>query len=252
MFKSNVISKITLVILFSCTCLNLFSQINKTDFKEPRVDFINLDSTSKGTLYVDITKNPEDLIKKTSFKVCQVLYRNVEEIPNVEMVKYTVSDYSGISAKGGIPPVINISFSSGYLEKKFNVTNRDTLQLLNEIVGVLSHELTHAYQWDDGDRYSEIGGVIEGIADAVRTLLGYKDYNSKKPGGSYKDAYSTSAFFFVWIERNIQKDFIYKLNQSMLPDDGVKWTWKQVEIITGTPVEKLWEQYQNEMHLDLI
>ena len=53
-------------------------------------------------------------------------------------------------------------------------------------------------------------------------------------------------------ERNMHKDFVYKLNQSMLPDNGVKWTWEQVKQITGIPVEQLWEQYQDEMHLNTI
>ncbi len=252
MFKSVYIFKVLSAILLLCHSLTGYTQIKRSEFKEPAIEFMNLDSTAKGSLYLEITKKPEAVIKETCFKVCTILYRHINEIPNVETIKYTVSDYDGVSAKDGYPPIIDIAFSSSYLESNFNKTEQDSAKMLNEIIGVLSHELTHAYQWDDGGRYSEIGGVIEGIADAVRTMLGYKDYNSKKPGGSYKDAYSTSAFFFVWIERNIHKDFIYELNQSMLANDSVKWTRQQVKLITGTSVDDLWKQYQQNMHLDTI
>lgn len=245
--------RILILICFTTYSFSYVSgQIKHSDFHVPKIEFINLDSTAKGSLYQDITKNPKKIIQDNCFEVCKVLYRNIEEIPNVEVIKYTVSDYKGVSAKSGVPPEISISFSSGYLGKQFNGVEQDSIRMYNEIVGVLTHELTHAYQLDDGGRYGEIGGVIEGVADAVRTLLGYKDYNQKKPGGSYKDAYSTSAFFFVWIQRNIHKDFIYDLNRSMLANDNVTWTWEQVKNITGVPVENLWEQYQQTMHLDKI
>lgn len=248
----NSIRSLVFIWLLCHSSFDGYGQIKRSEFHAPNIEFVNLDSTAKGSLYGDITKNPEAIIIENCYKVCRILYRNVKEIPNVEVIKYTVSDYKGISGKSGIPPEISISFSSGYLETKFSSIYQDSIQMLNEIVGVLTHELTHAYQLDDGGRYGEIGGVIEGIADAVRTLLGYKDYNAKKTGGSYQDAYSTSAYFFVWIERNIHKDFIYELNQSMLANDNVTWTWEQVKYITGVPVENLWEQYQQTMHLDTI
>lgn len=252
MVITNKLCRITLAFVLLCVCFSGYAQIKQSDFRVPEVNFVNQDSTAKGVLYQEITKNPEAVIQETCLKVCSVLYRDAREIPNVERINYTVCDYDGVSAKGGVPPVIDISFSSKYLAQNFKETEKDSTKALNEIVGVLSHELTHAYQWDDGGRYGEIGGVIEGIADAVRTMLGYKDYNTKKPGGSYKDAYTTSAFFFVWIERNIHPGFIYELNQSMLPDDGITWTWDQVRQITGTDVDELWTRYQKNMHLDTI
>lgn len=229
-----------------------FAQVKSKDFKKPIIEFVNTDKSEKGELYHKIVKDPQGLIQETSLKVCQVLYRNIDEIPDVQKINYKVHDYAGVSAKGGRPPVINIQFSTRHLAKIFEKNPNDTIGVYNEIVGVLSHELVHAYQHDDNDRYSEIGGVIEGIADAVRTLLGYKDYNKKKPGGCYKDAYETSAFFFVWIERNKCDDFIYKLNQSMVPDDGITWTWDEVKKITGIGVVELWNEYQQNMHKDVI
>lgn len=248
----NFIRNLVFIGLLCYSSFNGFGQIKRSEFHAPNIEFVNLDSTAKGSLFGDIVKNPEAVIRETCYEVCRVLYRDSKEIPNVETIKYTVSDYKGISGKSGIPPEVSISFSSRYLETTFRSIEQDSIQMLNEIVGILSHELTHAYQLDDGGRYGEIGSVIEGIADAVRTLLGYKDYNAKKTGGSYQDAYSTSAYFFVWIERNIHKDFIYELNQSMLANDDVTWTWEQVKYITGVPVENLWEQYQQTMHLDTI
>ncbi|BDD08708.1 hypothetical protein FUAX_11400 [Fulvitalea axinellae] len=244
MFRKHCLHCFSLLLLLAPA--QVFAQIAERHFEKPEVTFVNLDESENGKLYGKIVPNPEAFIQETAFRVCQILFKEKKEIPVVKTINYKVEDYKGVSEKTGELPAVNVRFSSSYLRAKFEALSKDSVALYEEVVGVLAHELTHVYQNDDGGRYSELGGVIEGLADAVRTKLGYKDYGKRKKGGSYKDAYDTSAFFFVWIEKNKTTDFIYKLNKSLAPDDGKKWTWDEVKRITGTDVETLWAEYQSE------
>ena len=95
-------------------------------------------------------------------------------MPGVEKIEYNLEDTDGISAKGGQPPVVNIFYSSRWVEKSEDSQGDD--KVLYETRGVLYHELTHAYQLEP----QGIGGYkpgtefwvfIEGMADAVRYQL---------------------------------------------------------------------------------
>lgn len=212
-----------------------------TVFSYPDVDFTNEDSVAKGAPYAKYIPDPEQMIRQTALRVCQQLYQSPKEVPNVEQVVYRIHDYDGISGKGGEPPVIHVSFSSDYLDKQIKAGSTKE-KIIDEIVGVLVHEMTHAYQQSckyEGEGWS----VIEGIADAVRFLEGYIDVSLRKPGGHWNDGYKTTGFFIAWIQQHKKSDFLYQLNQSVGKD--LDWQWEpNMSQITGHTVAELWAEYQ--------
>lgn len=215
--------------------------VDWSSFSYPEIDFTNEDILAKGAPYPTYMPDPEQMIQETALRVCQQLYHSPKEVPNVEKVVYRIHDYDGISGKGGEPPVIHVSFSSDYLDKQIKAgSSKD--KIVDEIVGVLVHEMTHAYQQSckyEGEGWS----VIEGIADAVRYLEGYIDISLRKSGGHWNDGYKTTGFFIAWIQQNGNSDFLYQLNQSVGKD--FDWQWEpNVSQITGKSVEVLWEEYQ--------
>ena len=119
--------------------------------------------------------------------------------------------------------------------------------MADEVKGIMWHEYTHGYQYDDGDS-GPIIGIIEGVADCVRYLAGYISISQRRPGGNWNSGYKTSAFFLAWLQEEYQggdPEFLYKFNQSLDPDDGITWTKDAFEDITGETVEVLWDKYQD-------
>ncbi|WP_422362069.1 basic secretory protein-like protein [Reichenbachiella sp.] len=213
-------------------------------FSYPQVDFTNEDLEGKGAEYATYIPNPEQMIKETALRVCQQLYLNPEEVPNVEKIVYRVHDYDGISGKGGEPPVIHVSFSSDYLDKQIKAgASKETI--VDEVVGVLVHEMTHAYQQSckyEGDGWS----VIEGIADAVRYREGFIDSSLRQPGGSWTDGYKMTGFFIAWITEYKKPEFLCELNQNVGQD--FDWAWEpNIQKLLGVSVESLWGEYQSHL-----
>lgn len=112
---------------------------------------------------------------------------------------------------------------------------------------VVTHEVMHivqAYPNDAGP-----GWITEGIADYVRYKLGVNndkggwklpEYNSKQ---SYQDAYRVTARFFVWIEKNYDKNMVRKLNTAMRQKEYTPGFWKKE---TGKTIDELWQAYASD------
>jgi hypothetical protein len=127
-------------------------------------------------------------------------------------------------------------------------------ETLFEIRGVLSHELVHVWQFScDGLPPN----LIEGIADAVRKIVGYPakhwversisidDTSSKKT--PWDVGYDGTGFFLSWIQNNVSvteefKDytFISALNKQC----RYRFTEKAFQFITGHSVDDLFVYYQ--------
>ncbi|MCL2349776.1 MAG: basic secretory family protein [Planctomycetaceae bacterium] len=107
--------------------------------------------------------------------------------------------------------------------------------------GMVAHELVHVIQ--SYPRRTGPGWVTEGIADYIR----HAHYEPDAPmprinpdRASYRDAYKTTAGFFIWIEKNYDKDFVKKLNVSMRDrtyQDDI------FEKSTGKKLDDLWKEY---------
>jgi len=207
----------------------------------PEIVYLNRDAAGDGRIFDEYIEDPVSHMQNVARNVCRLLYHNPDEVPELTKITLIIEYFDGISYKSGSRPEITIAFSSKYLR---TIKDRG-IDVLYEIDGILHHEVTHGYQYDDGDRYSEIHGVIEGVADTVRYWAGYIPDSDRHHGGNWDSGYKTTAFFFVWIENEIYPDFLYELNQSLDPYDGILWTWDEIENITGESVSSLWSQYQS-------
>lgn len=214
-------------------------------FSYPKINFINKTLGGNGDLYTELVPNPKDLINTVCLEVCKILYRSVDEIDVLNVLDYSIEDLETISAKGGNPPYINIFFSSLYLKnKKGEMSDKE---LVDEIVGVLYHELTHGYQYSPKGAGAYSGGTdffgfLEGMADYVRLKAGYSSYKYRKAGGHWNDGYKTTAFFIDWLHTK-DADFVYKMNQTA--NTIIPWSWDAAtKNILAQSTQSLWDEYQ--------
>jgi hypothetical protein len=75
--------------------------------------------------------------------------------------------------------------------------------------------------------------------------MGPAEHWKREKGGRWNDGYSRTAYFFDWIEKRAEKDFVSKLNLSLKTN---KWSKGLIKDITGTNVEELWDDYQRDLH----
>jgi hypothetical protein len=110
--------------------------------------------------------------------------------------------------------------------------------------GMVAHELVHVIQsYPPYPRRVNNGWVTEGIADYIR----HAHFEPEVPlprinpdRASYRDAYKTTAGFFIWIEKNYDKEFVKKLNVAMRErtyDDSI------FEKLTSKKLDDLWKEY---------
>lgn len=215
-------------------------------FSYPNINFVNKTLGGNGDLYTELVPNPKDLINTVCLDVCKILYRSVDEIDVLDVLDYSIEDLETISAKGGNPPHINIFFSSLYLKnKKGEMSDK---ALVDEIVGVLYHELTHGYQYSPkgAGAYAngtDFFGFLEGMADYVRLKVGYSTYDYRKVGGHWNDGYKTTAFFIDWLHSK-DPDFVYKMNQTA--KTIIPWSWDAAtQKILSQSTQELWNEYQD-------
>lgn len=213
------------------------------------VQFTNRSPETEGAkIYMEMIPNPEQYITDAARKVCSLLYFTPEDrIPEIKTIQYNIRDYDGISAKGGNPPTINISYSTRWVEKSFKDGGIDKLNY--ETRGVLYHELTHGFQLEpmgigNYGNNKTFWAFIEGVADASRYLCGGFTLADRPKGGNYMQGYRTTGFFLAWLQQNKDPQFLRKFNASaaVLP----VWSFDgAIKLCLGEQysVDELWEEY---------
>lgn len=219
------------------------------NFRYPTIHFLDKAKGTQGSkIYNRIVPNPKAFIQQHALWVVQTLYWSTSDsIPNVKAIKYTLEDIEGISAKGGQPPVVNIFYSSQWVEKSESSEGDD--KVLYETRGVLYHELTHAYQLEPQgiggyQQGTEFWVFIEGMADAVRFHNGFFPVSDRKPGGNWMDGYRKTGYFLEWLTCK-DPDFLRKFNRSTL--EIIPWSFdKAMQHVLGKNVttDSLWAEYQ--------
>lgn len=184
------------------------------------------------------------LIQQISYNVARLLYRDVAKAPKLPTLSIILEDMKGVAYKEGDFNGAVIHVSAQYFAT-FAAKN-SAQAVYDELVGVLYHEIAHAYQLDDHN-YQEIGPVIEGIADVVRMKAGYVDFSHRKRGGQYDSGYKTTAFYLYWLEKNHQPNLLIDLNAQLDPHDKVKWSWSLFAEKTGISLTESWQRYQNSL-----
>ena len=224
-------------------------------FKLPPVHVQNPYPNETGSmLYFSIVENPENFIHIQSRKVLEQLYFTPEDefIPKVNYLEYVLDNFDGVSYCGGGNGMKLIALSNQYVESYYNAQGAKALVTENR--GVLTHELTHAFQLEPkgcGDYGSSkvFHSCIEGMADAVRTLCGgFPNASDRPKGGHYLDSYRYTGFFIVWLVKNKDKDFLRKFNLSTQHVNP--WSFDgAIKYILGDEynVDELWTEYLKAM-----
>lgn len=220
-----------------------------SSFVYPQIDFRDLAPHTQGSqIYNRAIKEPDIFIQQHALHVARLLYWSADDyMPKVEKIVYTLEDVDGISAKSGSPPVVNIFYSTRWIEQTQSSASDE--EVISGTRGVLYHELTHAYQLDPkgAGGYSqgnEHWAFIEGMADAIRYQAGYFPLSNRKPGGHWKDGYQTTGFFLQWLTGK-DPDFLRKFNRTAI--EVVPWSFDgAMKHVFGQSysVDGLWEEYQ--------
>lgn len=249
--------KIILILIFISSVAYLNAQENCKwvdpkwrNFQFPEIEFTNMAQGTEGSdIYKRIVPDAVPFIQQHALWVAQTLYwSDQDSIPNIEKIKYTLEDKDGISAKGGQPPVINIFYSSRWVEKS-ELAQGDE-KVLYETRGVLYHELTHGFQLEPQGiggykQGTEFWVFIEGMADAVRFHNGFFPVSDRKPGGSWMDGYRKTGYFLEWLTCK-DPDFLRKFNKSAL--EIIPWSFdKAMKHVLGEQhtTDSLWSEYQD-------
>jgi hypothetical protein len=216
-----------------------------SSFNYPQVKFRDEARGTKGSnTYARLIPDPEKFIQQHALWVAQTLYWSDQD-PNagVKTIEYSLKDIEGVSAKSGDVPVINIFYSTRWIEKF------DDDHIMYETRGVLYHELTHGYQLEPQGiggykQGTEYWAFIEGMADAVRIHNGFHPITNRKPGGSWMSGYQVTGFFLDWLTIK-DPDFLRKFNKSA--QEVVPWSFdKAMKHIFGDAhgIQELWDEYQ--------
>ncbi|MCG8556990.1 MAG: basic secretory family protein [Proteobacteria bacterium] len=197
------------------------------------------DTGPKGQLILnDAGPDPEAYVHGIAHGVCRILYRNASEVPKVTHLTLIIRDDPGVAWKTGSERA-TIMLSSRHLD----VYRRDGRDVNAEAKGVLYHEMTHVYQYNDADGKGVPGGLIEGVGDYVRAKAGYVALSTRRRGGRWDGGYNTTGWFLMWMDEQYPES-VYRLNLTMDSHDGKAWTTSAFVDLTGQTVDELWNAYQ--------
>lgn len=215
---------------------------------KPPIEFVNGDPNGRGKVFTnvipDVTKTEQDI----ACIACSILYRTPDEIPankRPKKIRLVLDEHGGVAQAGGEQIQFDLNYINGY-------AGRTEAVIRQEMMGVLQHETVHLYQ-----NYGN-GGTGEGEADLVRTRMGYYPRSRWTKGGSWKDAYTTSGFFYSWLtgpcsfhsETYSAHDlnFPYKLNKALgnTSGDAAYTAVNNLLMQTfGKNADALWSEYQS-------
>ncbi|MCP9611249.1 basic secretory protein-like protein [Coprobacter tertius] len=157
--------------------------------------------------------------------------------------------WGGSDANGNIR--VGIDYSIDYIEKLFrdasNPTDIEIEKFMYETKGVLLHEMTHALQvelsgYQTGNQQ---WAAIEGMADAVRYLNDHFTMADRPAGGNYLDGYRYTGFFFGWLTKEKNPEFIKRFNYAPIAL-GFSWNFTKAVyygLNKTVNMTELWNEY---------
>jgi hypothetical protein len=215
---------------------------------KPQINFDNQQSNGGGALFDELFPDIENTMQDVACTVCSILYRNAAEVPQnrrYTTINLTIDNHDGVAYASGN----SITISAQHLK---NYT--DPAKAYTEYRGVMTHETVHLYQ-----NYGN-GGTGEGMADCVRIRVGLYEPGRCNPGGSWKDAYTTSGCFYSWLtgpssyhansHPAADENLPYKLNAALAGTNGdAAYTAVSnvLQATFGQNADALWTQYQNDL-----
>lgn len=228
------------------SCQPAFEQACKPD-----IEFVNGDPTGRGKVFTDAVPDVTATMKDVACIVCSMLYRTASEIPtnkHPSKIRLVLDTHGGVAQAGGN----QIQFDLNYIQGIGDDNKNNPAAIKQEMMGVLQHETVHLYQ-----NYGN-GGTGEGEADLVRTRKGYYPRSRWTKGGSWKDAYTTSGFFYSWLTGPCEfhketlpahdLNFPYKLNKALANKSGDDAYTAVNDLLKATfnrDADSLWKEYQD-------
>lgn len=252
-----------IVIMILASAFSTFGKAKPENWKKfnaPKVELVIEAKDHEGIKqYIKLVKQQgykgiEDWVQHCSQVVASELYYTVQEANDrkVEKITYKLNSGGALSYKDGEAPNIEIGFDLNYLVKF--IKEHGEKAAADELYGVLCHEIAHGYQLEpkNAGGYAfgtEFFGFIEGVADLTRLKTGgFNPPRQPKKGGSYTDGYNVTAFFYLWITKTINPDFLRQLNNSTRNLET--WTLKAaLQQILGQDADTLWQHYQQDVAL---
>ena len=204
----------------------------------PIVVVDNRDASASGKLFSDAISDPTGALTCITRDVCNVLFRKTSEVRKLRQINLIIEDFAGTSETWSTRSESTIHMSSRYLQQVANAH----LDVQREITGIFYYHAANMYQYDDGNGVLN-SWLVEGVAEYARHAGGYLSMSERRPGGKYDTGNRTTGFFLVWLDTQFP-DFVYELNQSLIPSDSVVWSPLTFEDITGQSVDTLWAAYQ--------
>ncbi|WP_293944178.1 MULTISPECIES: basic secretory protein-like protein [unclassified Sphingobacterium] len=227
--------KQTLAIVGLLYSFSVPAQDNWQHIENDRKVAVDVDSITRGgytLVWINKDKNFSPALKERLVAAYFTNYPKLAKKYNnktIKKVSFVIDpDYKGVAATaGGI-----VRYSPEWFAK--NPGDID----------VVTHEVMHIVQ-----AYPNGAGpwwITEGIADFVRFDDGIDnaganwklpEYTEKQ---KYTDSYRTTARFLYWINKNVKKDFVKKLDGAMRSKTYTDDFWKAQ---TGKTIDELWSVY---------
>ncbi|MDK8183888.1 discoidin domain-containing protein [Paenibacillus sp. UMB4589-SE434] len=216
-----------------------FSRIN--DMWHTENPIIEIQNLSGSTLFEEAMPNAEKDITAILRKVNEIFYKNPLDMPlRVKKILVKIENVPGAAWISGDSELKTLGISSQHLA---NVASNPNNSVRDEIIGMLYHELGHAYQYSNFD--------VEAVADSLRYAAGYHNRYGVGAGGTWHS--NGTANFIRWIEDTKHRGFIRALNATSMipyglqPNEILVWKENQIQSITGIGVNTLWSQYQQSL-----
>ncbi|KAG9247778.1 plant basic secretory protein [Calycina marina] len=178
--------------------------------------------------------------------VLSLLYKSPTEhtttVPGTRSVTLVLRSMEGVAYTTGSELDSDhkeIHFSLDYIHKSVAPA-----LLAHEIMGVLTHEMVHCYQYNALGTCP--GGLIEGIADWVRLNSGLSPPHWKREGtGKWDAGYQHTGYFLDYLEKRYGEGLVRKLNEKLrIERYKEKHFWTE---LCGRPVEQLWCDYRQKL-----
>ena len=135
-------------------------------------------------------------------------------IPPTRSVTLVLRSMDGVAYTTGLPLDSlhkEIHLSLTYASRFIDTPHR----FREELIGVVTHEMVHAYQWDAEGTCP--GGLIEGIADYVRLKAGLAPPHWKKNEkmDRWDEGYQRTAYFLEFLEGEYGTGTVAKINAKL-------------------------------------
>jgi cbb3-type cytochrome oxidase subunit 3 len=245
-------------LFFVCTTAHGLRSEDKHGFRQAKVIVLIENPDHAGIqVYSELIRRQgfdgfEAWIHHCSKLVATSLYETTEaaNARNLDTITYKLKDGGALSYKAGAPPHIEIGFDLNYLIAF--AEKHGTEAASDEVSGILCHELTHAFQAEPKnaggyEKDTEFFGFIEGLADLVRLQTGgFNPARYPVAGGNFTQGYTTTAFFYLWIVKKLDPEFIRTINRTALEWDS--WSHERLFMhLFQKSATELWQQYQLEI-----